>query len=613
MTRIFDHALRGRAAGVVLVLALGGCVDPTSPEAATAALDAPARLTNSPGVDVAAGVDYGCLLLANGTVECWGDDFSGQAPPRVTAARGRFTQITAGETHNCGLRNDGVVECWGFNEDGQAPDSVRANTGSFVQISAGGSHTCAVRSIGRIRCWGYNGLGQAPANVIPTSSSFVEVGGGWEHSCGLRADGIIQCWGSNLNGRAPATVVPASGVFTTLSVGPEHSCALRSDGAVQCWGSNFWEAAPGERLAGAGSFTQVSVSEVSSCALRSTGAIECWGNDGGGNAPALAEAGPGLAFVDLSAARYQTCALRSDGLVQCWGDTSGEGVPRYAPSFVHTVLGAPRRIEVVWGDLTTNESAFDVERRTQVPGAEWSAWTALGATSTEDTTFLDTAAVAGRMHQYRVRGCNDMGCAPYTESGIATVPSAAPPPPITALVRAVSRTRIDFTWNERGSDETLIVVQRRLSTNGVWGAWLVVDSAGPDTEIFVDATVTTGALYEYRVRECNTAGCSSFVHSRSIYAETIPNVPGAMTRTRGAGRIDLAWIDNSGNETRFEITRRTLVSGVWGAWSPIAQTDANTTAYSDHTVTAGKRYQYRVRACGIAGCSGWRLGDAITI
>jgi hypothetical protein len=64
------------------------------------------------------------------------------------------------------------------------------------------------------------------------------------------------------------------------------------------------------------------------------------------------------------------------------------------------------------------------------------------------------------------------------------------------------------------------------------------------------------------------------------------------------GSVNLAWTDNSGNETGFRVERR--VTGD-ATWSQLAETAAKT--YSDTTTAMGKTYEYRVVAYNAAGSS----------
>src|ERR1051326_688132 len=74
-------------------------------------------------------------------------------------------------------------------------------------------------------------------------------------------------------------------------------------------------------------------------------------------------------------------------------------------------------------------------------------------------------------------------------------------------------------------------------------------------------------------------------------------------------RIDLAWVDNSTNETSFRIERKT---GSGGTYSEIASVSQNVNTFSDTTVSGGTTYFYRVRARNAVGDSAYLTEQSIT-
>jgi hypothetical protein len=82
-----------------------------------------------------------------------------------------------------------------------------------------------------------------------------------------------------------------------------------------------------------------------------------------------------------------------------------------------------------------------------------------------------------------------------------------------------------------------------------------------------------------------------------------PAAPSGLTATAiSRSRIDLAWTDNSGNETGFAIERSRDVS----SWSQIATTGPNAVGYSNATgLQPNKLYYYRVRAFNASGNSAY--------
>ncbi|HEY4016418.1 MAG TPA: hypothetical protein VGM06_23950 [Polyangiaceae bacterium] len=280
-------------------------------------------------VAVANGASHACALLADGTVDCWGDSSAMQLgystlfthspdPLRVPGLSGAIA-IAAGGTHTCALLGDGSVWCWGGNTSGElgnasalasaTPQSV-PGLPAAVAIAAGAANTCALLGDGSVACWGSDAFGQLGEGATGASSSApvivagvsgaraLAVGDG--HACAVLADGTVTCWGEDANGQlgdgatassaAPAAVLGVVGA-TAVAAGDAHSCALLSDGTVDCWGlgasgqlgngvaSGSFTAAPVGGLTGA---ISVAAGLAESCATLSNGTVSCWGVDTGG-------------------------------------------------------------------------------------------------------------------------------------------------------------------------------------------------------------------------------------------------------------------------------------------------------------------------------------------
>jgi len=149
---------------------------------------------------VAAGEGHTCALLANGTVQCWGDNQGGQlgngtitrfhrsSSILVTTVTGitTATAIATGRSHTCALLTNGTVRCWGWNYSGQLGNGTNTNASTQVTVSgittataiaAGYAHTCAVLANGTVQCWGYGNAGQVWSGAIGNSSTPVQVSG----------------------------------------------------------------------------------------------------------------------------------------------------------------------------------------------------------------------------------------------------------------------------------------------------------------------------------------------------------------------------------------------------------------------------------------------------
>ncbi|MEN8203326.1 MAG: fibronectin type III domain-containing protein [Bacteroidota bacterium] len=96
------------------------------------------------------------------------------------------------------------------------------------------------------------------------------------------------------------------------------------------------------------------------------------------------------------------------------------------------------------------------------------------------------------------------------------------------------------------------------------------------------------------------------------YLSSVPNAPTALSATAlDANTIQLSWTENSANESGYRV-ERSLSSG--SGFSEIDLLSANTTTYTDNSVSEGTQYFYRVYAFNSGGSStSYASGSASTL
>lgn len=328
---------------------------------------------------ISAGGFHSCAVTKTGFVKCWGDNGSGQlgngttintsAPVDVSGLLGEIKELAVGYVHSCALTSTGSVQCWGNNQSGQlgqdanivySPDpmEVLGLVDGVRAVASGGSHTCVVTSAGALKCWGNNLSGQlgdgttvakyTPVGVAGVGNNVVEIALGNYHTCALTAIGAVKCWGDNIYGQlgdgtsstrsTPVDVTGLQSGITAIAAGGNHTCALAKNGIVKCWGQNeqsqlgdgsTTNAVSPVDVLGLGSIaTEIAAGGSHTCAVTTTGTVKCWGfsllgqlGDGAGNTRATPGDVSGLTsgVSAIAVGGAGGCAVTAAGAVKCWG------------------------------------------------------------------------------------------------------------------------------------------------------------------------------------------------------------------------------------------------------------------------------------------------------
>jgi len=187
-----------------------------------------------------------------------------------------------------------------------------------------------------------------------------------------------------------------------------------------------------------------------------------------------------------------------------------------------------------------------------------------------------------------------------------------PAAPFGLNATAVSGTQVDLAWNDFSVNEARFVVQRNLYVADAPTGWTTIANGPPlaNATSYSDVTATPGAEYRYRVRSCNSDGCSAWSVSNFVSTPAAeldpPAAPSGLVKVSvTTSSILLAWTDNSDDETGFDLERRVKTGGSFSAYADVVTTDADDEGHDDTGLDAGTIYQYRVRACNDAGCSAY--------
>jgi alpha-tubulin suppressor-like RCC1 family protein len=345
-----------------------------------------------------------CALLSDGTVDCWGDNtygITGVSPspavnpspiatPTQVPGISNATRLALGSGWGCVVLGDKTVKCWGGNNlsflgigtvdsDFHPPTRVLSDVATpltdVTAIAASTTYTCAVTSGNNAWCWGYTdattpGLRQASGfaayyateicaresannGTCAAAADVAAIAPGFNHACYLATSGEVACWGSNRRGNCadpsgnqintPKTLVGFSA--SRIAAGPDVSCAVDGSGKVWCWGDNS-DGMLGQGTADSASHPSpspvcldaactssltsvvtVSIGGHHACGLQSVQPV-CWGRNDHGQLLSgdkndrffASNASNGLNEARISAGDRFTCvAAPAIGTMACWG------------------------------------------------------------------------------------------------------------------------------------------------------------------------------------------------------------------------------------------------------------------------------------------------------
>jgi len=184
------------------------------------------------------------------------------------------------------------------------------------------------------------------------------------------------------------------------------------------------------------------------------------------------------------------------------------------------------------------------------------------------------------------------------KGAVAPVPPAAPS---NLTATTFSSSQINLSWTDNANNENGFKVEQ--STDGI--AFTQIAMLASNTVSYSVTGLSASTTYQYRVVSFNDAGNSSFSNTATATTlAALPAAPSALTATAVSNtRINLAWTDNSGNESGFKIER--CKNPNCTNFAQIAQVGANVTTFADTTVTKNTAYNYRVRAFNAGGNSSY--------
>jgi phosphatidylethanolamine-binding protein (PEBP) family uncharacterized protein len=243
-------------------------------------------------------------------------------------------------------------------------------------------------------------------------------------------------------------------------------------------------------------------------------------------------------------------------------------------------------ISVYWGS-SSNATYYDLSIKYNTNG-----WTPPGR-YTFTGTNTSWSGLGQGTRSYKVRACNNSGCSGYSgsSSGVVIYPIPSTPRSPSA---SVNGDNISVYWGA-SSNATYYDLSIKYNTN----SW-----TPPGRYTFTGTSTSWSGLGQgtrsYKVRACNSTGCSGYSGSSSgVVIYPIPSTPTSPSASVNDDNVSVHW-GSSSNATYYDLSIKYNTN----SWTSPGKYTFSGTSASWSGLDQGTR-SYKVRACNSTGCSGY--------
>jgi titin len=246
-----------------------------------------------------------------------------------------------------------------------------------------------------------------------------------------------------------------------------------------------------------------------------------------------------------------------------------------------------------WNDNSTTETGFQIYKSTDNV-----TFTLIATTAANTTTYTATGLTDLTTYYWKVVAFNE-GTVPTSTSAISQITTLAAPTWVATPITLPTTSGMTLNWIDNSSNET--GYQIYSSTDNI--TFNLVTTTAANTTSYVATGLSTFTVYYWKIAAVSGATTSAFTPVSSLstldiapIAPTWSATPITNPTTTG---MTLNWIDNSTNETGFEIYRST--DNI--TFTKIATTAANAISYTASGLTISTLYYWKVDAVNSGGSS----------
>ncbi|GAB1255821.1 hypothetical protein NBRC116494_03230 [Aurantivibrio plasticivorans] len=242
---------------------------------------------------------------------------------------------------------------------------------------------------------------------------------------------------------------------------------------------------------------------------------------------------------------------------------------------------------VNWGAASGSPTSYQLYQRKN--GGSWSQIYS-GSSRSKSRSLSDGS------YDYRVRACNAAGCGSYT--AVKSVQVVLPPgvPGTPTVPYPVNSSTFTVSWAAASGTSISYQLQRAIWVDVGSPSWSTIQNSASTSK--QESQLTNNEWYTYRVRACNSSGCSAWAQSGIVMIQIPPAAPVlSVDASNSQRRAYLTWVAQSNDLTSLSVQHY-----IDGSWRKVADVGVSDREYTHHAVRLGTT-NYRVEACNEVGCS----------
>ena len=265
----------------------------------------------------------------------------------------------------------------------------------------------------------------------------------------------------------------------------------------------------------------------------------------------------------------------------------------FAPA-TFSASGGDREASLTWSKSGSDATVTGWQYRYKPAGVNntgYTGWTnvpnSVASTTTYDVTGLSNSVT----YTLQLRAVNATGGGAASSEVTASTVPAGP----TGLSAAPGDQKVTLSWTNPSGGASLTDTEYRYkpkaSDDSDYTDWTAIGSVVTTKEV---AGLDRGVRYTFQVRAVNATGDGT--PSSAVSAWTYPAAPANLTAAPGDKLVSLTWDDPSNPSiTRYEY-QQTTSGSCSGAWTSMADSNADTTQFVKSGLTNGTDYTFCVRA-----------------